>query len=87
MDVYIDKKEKVWVVNVNAFDEDMNAGLFSFEELDQLRKAQNDSIEFRVVEEEGSTSVSEQMFYQLPMEMQSLTDDKIEEYIKNLKPE
>ncbi|KNB45968.1 cell division cycle protein [Blastocystis sp. subtype 4] len=29
MDVYIDKKQKVWVVNINALDDGMNPGLFT----------------------------------------------------------
>ena len=37
MDVYIDKKDKVWVVNLSPFDDSMNPGLFSMEELNALR--------------------------------------------------
>ena len=88
MDVYIDKKDKVWVVNLSPFDSQMNPGLFSYEELEELRKKEEvDKVEFRCVEEEGNTLPSEQMVYQLPFEMQSLSDDKVEEYIANLKKE
>ena len=88
MDVYIDKKEKIWVMNLNPFDMQMNPGLFSYKELEELRKQDTiDKIEFRCVEEEGNTLPSEQLVYQLPFEMQTLSNDKVEEYISNLKKE
>lgn len=84
--MYIDKKEKVWVININAFDKDMNTSLFSYEELMTLKEKEG-NVEFRVVEEENVTPVSDQLFFQLPMEMQTLSDDKIDEFIHNLKKE
>ena len=84
MDVYIDKKEKVWVVNVEAYDDAMNTGLFSKEELDAIMD--KEELVYRVVEEEGSTLPSEQLFYQLPLDMQKLSSDKeVAEFISNLK--
>ena len=84
MDVYIDKKEKVWVVNVEAYDDAMNTGLFSKEELDAMMD--KEELVYRVVEEEGSTLPSEQLFYQLPLDMQKLSSDKeVAEFISNLK--
>ena len=83
MDVYIDKKQKVWVININALDDGMNSGLFTNEEISSLMKS--DSLPFRVVEEEGNTLPSEQMFYQLPVDMHQLsTDNDIQEYISKL---
>lgn len=84
MDVYIDKKEKVWVVNVEAYDDAMNTGLFSKEELDAIMD--KEELVYRVVEEEGNTLPSEQLFYQLPLDMQKLSSDKeVAEFISNLK--
>ena len=84
MDVYIDKKEKVWVVNVEAYDDAMNTGLFSKEELDAIMD--KEELVYRVVEEEGNTLPSEQLFYQLPRDMQKLSSDKeVAEFISNLK--
>lgn len=84
MDVYIDKKEKVWVVNVEAYDDAMNTGLFSKEELDTIMD--KEELVYRVVEEEGNTLPSEQLFYQLPLDMQKLSSDKeVAEFISNLK--
>lgn len=84
MDVYIDKKEKVWVVNVEAYDDAMNTGLFSKEELDAIMD--KEELVYRVVEEEGNTLPSEQLFYQLPLDMQKLSSDKeVVEFISNLK--
>ena len=67
MDVYIDKKEKIWVMNLNPFDMQMNPGLFSYEELEELRKQDTiDKIEFRCVEEEGNTlPISSDAVYQI----------------------
>ena len=106
MDVYIDKKDKVWVVNLSPFDDSMNPGLFSMEELNTLRgmkekseageenfvaKEANDAEKepvLRVVEEEAGTLPSEQMFYQVPMEMYSLSStDQISSFIQQLKKE
>lgn len=120
MDVYIDKKDKVWVVNLSPFDDSMNPGLFSMEELNALRgmkekseageeseagkeseageessvmKEANDAEKekepvLRVVEEEAGTLPSEQMFYQVPMEMYSLSStDQISSFIQQLKKE
>lgn len=106
MDVYIDKKDKVWVVNLSPFDDSMNPGLFSMEELNALRgmkekseageensvaKEENDAEKepvLRVVEEEAGTLPSEQMFYQVPMEMYSLSStDQISSFIQQLKKE
>ena len=106
MDVYIDKKDKVWVVNLSPFDDSMNPGLFSMEELNTLRgmkekseageensetKEENDAENepvLRVVEEEAGTLPSEQMFYQVPMEMYSLSStDQISSFIQQLKKE
>lgn len=108
MDVYIDKKDKVWVVNLSPFDDSMNPGLFSIEELNTLRgmkekseageensvaKEANDAEKekdpvLRVVEEEAGTLPSEQMFYQVPMEMYSLSStDQISSFIQQLKKE
>lgn len=106
MDVYIDKKDKVWVVNLSPFDDSMNPGLFSMEELNALRgmkekseageensvakeanDAENEPV-LRVVEEEAGTLPSEQMFYQVPMEMYSLSStDQISSFIQQLKKE
>ena len=106
MDVYIDKKDKVWVVNLSPFDDSMNPGLFSMEELNTLRgmkekseageensvakeanDAENEPV-LRVVEEEAGTLPSEQMFYQVPMEMYSLSStDQISSFIQQLKKE
>ena len=86
MDVYIDKKQKVWVVNINGVDDGMNTGLFTNEEITSLMKS--DSLPFRVVEEEGNTLPSEQVFYQLPVDMHQLsTDDDIQDYIHKLSTE
>ena len=83
MDVYIDKKQKVWVVNINALDDGMNPGLFTCEEIPSVMKS--DSLPFRVVEEEGGTLPSEQMVYQLPVDMHQLsTDNDIQNYISKL---
>lgn len=79
----MDKKDKVWVVNINAFNEQMNTALYSFEELVELAKLEG-NVDYRVVEEESATPVSEQLFHQLPLEMQTLSNDKVEEYIRNL---
>ena len=106
MDVYIDKKDKVWVVNLSPFDDSMNPGLFSMEEPNTLRglkgkseageensvaKEANDAEKepvLRVVEEEAGTLPSEQMFYQVPMEMYSLSStDQISSFIQQLKKE
>ena len=124
MDVYIDKKDKVWVVNLCPFDESMNSALFTFEELNELREANgNKRAEgggegegeamtekesnaaaaaaaeeeekemekepvLRVVEEEAGTLPSEQMFYQVPMEMYSLNStDQVSSFIQQLKKE
>ena len=109
MDVYIDKKDKVWVVNLSPFDDSMNPALFSIEELNTLRETQekseadredsakeeaNDAERerrepvLRVVEEESGTLPSEQMFYQVPMEMYSLSStDQISSFIQELKKE
>lgn len=84
MDVYVDKKNKVWVINLCPFDEQMNTALFSYDELNALRE-KNEPVCFRVVEQEGNTPVSDQVFHQLPLEMQTLSDDKVKEYIHNLK--
>lgn len=84
MDVYVDKKNKVWVMNLCPFNEQMNTALFSYDELSSLQE-ENKSVCFRVVEQEGNTPVSDQVFHQLPLEMQTLSDDKVEEYIRNLK--
>lgn len=84
MDVYIDKKEKVWVVNVEEYDEAMNTGLFTKDELDAI--LDKEEMVYRVVEEEGNTLPSEQLFYQLPLDMQKLSSDKeVAEFISNLK--
>ena len=104
--MYIDKKDKVWVVNLSPFDDSMNPGLFSMEELNTLRgmkekseageensvaKEANDAEKepvLRVVEEEAGTLPSEQMFYQVPMEMYSLSStDQISSFIQQLKKE
>ena len=104
--MYIDKKDKVWVVNLSPFDDSMNPGLFSMEELNTLRgmkekseageensetKEENDAENepvLRVVEEEAGTLPSEQMFYQVPMEMYSLSStDQISSFIQQLKKE
>ena len=104
--VNIDKKDKVWVVNLSPFDDSMNPGLFSMEELNTLRemkekseageensvaKEANDAEKepvLRVVEEEAGTLPSEQMFYQVPMEMYSLSStDQISSFIQQLKKE
>ena len=86
MDVYIDKKQKVWVVNINGVDDGMNTGLFTNEEITSLMKS--DSLPFRVVEEEGNTLPSEQVFYQLPVDMHQLsTDNDIQDYIHKLSTE
>lgn len=125
MDVYIDKKDKVWVVNLCPFDESMNSALFTFEELNELREAngkkraegggegegeamaekesnaaaaaaeeeeKEKEMEkepvLRVVEEEAGTLPSEQMFYQVPMEMYSLNStDQVSSFIQQLKKE
>ena len=98
MDVYIDKKGKVWVINMNAYDSNMNTALFSKEELDTMmetkkkRKGEQEELlyqpVFRVVEEETATLPSEQMFYQLPMDMHHLsTEDSINTFIRNMKRE
>lgn len=84
MDVYVDKKNKVWVMNLCPFDEQMNTALFSCDELNALRE-KSEPVCFRVVEQEGNTPVSDQVFHQLPLEMQTLSDDKVKEYIHNLK--
>lgn len=108
MDVYIDKKDKVWVVNLSPFDDSMNSALFSIEELKSLRDAcgsnqteedrsaekDSNNVEeekepvLRIVEEETSTLPSEQMFYQVPMEMYSLSSaDQVSSFIQQLKKE
>ena len=95
MDVYIDKKEKVWVINVNAYDVNMNTALYSREELDVLVNMKKEGGEdmscqpdFRVVEEETATLPSEQMFYQLPMDMHHLSsEESINAFIQNMKRE
>ena len=51
MDVYIDKQQRVWVVNVNPLDDEMNPGLFSVEEVRAM--GEKSPFQFRVVEEEG----------------------------------
>lgn len=85
MDVYIDKKEKVWVVNLEAYGDAMNTGLFTKEELDAIMSANQDVV-YRVVEQESHTLPSEQMFYQLPLDMQQLSSEKeVSDFISNLK--
>ena len=87
MDVYIDKKNKVWVVNLSPFNEAMNSALFSIEELRSLAEVQQDPV-MRVVEEEAATLPSEQMFYQIPLDMHSLgSAEEVVSYIDNLKKE
>ena len=97
MDVYIDKKGKVWVINMNAFDLNMNTALFSREELETMMDEKKKDIDkenrssqpaFRVVEEETATLPSEHMFYQLPMDMHHLsTEESINSFIHNMKIE
>ena len=95
MDVYIDKKGKVWVMNVNGYDINMNTALFSREELDRMMDTKKEEEEdkssqpvFRVVEEETATLPSEQMFYQLPMDMHHLcSEESINTFIQNMKRE
>ena len=83
MDVYVDKKQKVWVVNINALGDEMNPGLFTSDEISTLMM--DDSIPFRIVEEEGNTLPSEQVFYQLPVDMHQFTSEtSIQEYINQL---
>lgn len=85
MDVYIDKKEKVWIVNINAFGDEMNTALYSMEELQEMMKG-NEEVAFRVVEEESATLPSEQLFFQLPVDMHHLsTDESISSFIRNMK--
>lgn len=87
MDVYIDKKNKVWVVNLSPFNEAMNSALFSIEELRSLSEVQQDPV-MRVVEEEAATLPSEHMFYQIPLDMHSLgSAEEVVSYIDNLKKE
>lgn len=84
MDVYIDKQQRVWVVNVNPLDEEMNPGLFSVEEVCAMRE--DSPLQFRVVEEEGHVLPSEHMIYQLPMDMHHLdSETAVEEFIHDLK--
>ena len=84
MDVYIDKQQRVWVVNVNPLDEEMNPGLFSFEEVCAM--GEDSPLQFRVVEEEGHVLPSEHMLYQLPTDMHHLdSETAVEEYIHDLK--
>ena len=84
MDVYIDKQQRVWVVNVNPLDDEMNPGLFSVEEVRAM--GEKSPFQFRVVEEEGHVLPSEHMVYQLPVEMHHLASETaVEEYIHDLK--
>lgn len=84
MDVYVDKQQRVWVVNLNPLDEEMNPGLFSVEEIDAMEE--NSPLQFRVVEEEGHVLPSEHILYQLPMDMHHLdSETAVEEYIHDLK--
>lgn len=80
LDLYIDKREKIWIIDFGDLNEDIDTCLFDYNELKNFTTIPV----YRVVECKTGIIPSNRMFYQLPLELQGI-DQGIEEYISDLR--
>nr|CCA14300.1 cell division cycle protein 123 putative [Albugo laibachii Nc14] len=85
-DVYIDKNDRVYLVDINVYGEITNPLLFSYKELQSLQETTS-SIAFRIVETKRSIQPNSLAKYRVPIDfMQHLsTDNAMEAFYQQVK--
>lgn len=89
MELYIDKKERLFVVDIHPISNETDFGLFSIEDVNQLinnEEETNEEIPFKIVDDDCGTQIPNQMFYQYPYELRTFehNDNQFDELLKSL---
>lgn len=89
MELYIDKKERLFVVDIDPISNETDFGLFSIEDVNQLinnEEDTNEEIPFKIVDDDCGTQIPNQMFYQYPYELRTFehNDNQFDELLKSL---
>jgi len=79
LDCYIDKNDRVWIIDFNVWDERTDPLLFSWEELNNIRKQQQQNsdtvLEFRLVTGEKDVKQDPLSSYRAPIDTVDLASD------------
>lgn len=83
VDIYVENNKKVWIIDFGVFGENIvDLCLFEWEELNN----NNDyKLIYKVVEVESGIIPSDKMFYQLPLELQNIGDNGLDDYLCELR--